>query len=211
MRKLNEIIVHCSATPEGKNFTVDQIRRWHKARGWSDIGYHYVIYLDGSVHEGRSVRLKGAHVAGRNSGTIGICYIGGVKHDGKTPKDTRTQAQKQALITLMKKLLKEYPSINKISGHNQYASKACPCFDANAEYSILTGKAPEKSSIPTSNKRVKYLQKLLKMAGFYGGQLDGLEGPQTREGLINYQKANDINVTGKFDIATVKSLRELEA
>jgi N-acetylmuramoyl-L-alanine amidase len=210
MRKLNEIIVHCSATPEGKNFTVEQIRRWHKARGWSDIGYHYVIYLDGSVHEGRSIRLKGAHVAGRNTGTIGVCYIGGVKRDGKTPKDTRTAAQKKSLELLLKRLLSEYPSINKISGHNQYANKACPCFNADAEYSSLTGKAPEKLKSAGVDGRLRYLQKLLKKAGFYAGQLDGLLGPQTTDGIINYQKANNLDLTGKFDTATVKHLRKVE-
>ena len=84
MRNINEIIVHCAATPEGKDFTVADIRRWHKARGWSDIGYHYVVYRDGSVHKGRPVSKVGAHVRGRNRNTIGICYIGGVAKDGKT-------------------------------------------------------------------------------------------------------------------------------
>jgi N-acetylmuramoyl-L-alanine amidase len=210
MRKLNEIIVHCAATPEGKNFTVEQIRRWHKARGWSDIGYHYVIYLDGSVHEGRSIRLKGAHVAGRNTGTIGVCYIGGVKRDGKTPKDTRTSAQKKSLELLLKNLLGKYPDINKISGHSQYSAKACPCFDANSEYKSLTGNPSLAVKTSKANDRIRYLQKLLSKAGHYAGQLDGIAGPQTTDGIINFQKANGLDVSGEFDAETVKHLRKAE-
>lgn len=137
MRALNEIIVHCSATPEGRNFTVRQIRSWHRERGWSDIGYHYVIYLDGSVHVGRPLSKAGAHVRGRNTGTIGVCYVGGVASNGRTPKDTRTAAQKAALTFLMSELVQKYPSIRKISGHRDYANKACPSFDATREYANL--------------------------------------------------------------------------
>jgi N-acetylmuramoyl-L-alanine amidase len=78
MRDLKRIILHCTATPEGKHFDVDTIRRWHvKDRGWKDIGYHYVIYLDGSVHEGRPVDQVGAHTSGHNKDSIGIVYVGG--------------------------------------------------------------------------------------------------------------------------------------
>lgn len=91
-RYINEIIVHCSATPEGKDFTVTDIKKWHLARGFSDIGYHYVIYRDGSVHTGRDESKIGAHCTGHNSYSIGVCYIGGCSADGKTPKDTRTEA-----------------------------------------------------------------------------------------------------------------------
>lgn len=76
-RNIKEIIVHCSATPEGKDFTVADIKRWHLARGFSDIGYHYVIYRDGSIHVGRSENISGAHCTGHNTISIGICYIGG--------------------------------------------------------------------------------------------------------------------------------------
>ena len=93
MRPIDSIIIHCSATPEGKHFTAADIRRWHKAQGWSDIGYHYVILLDGTVQEGRPISQPGAHCKGMNARSIGICYIGGLAADGKTPKDTRTTAQ----------------------------------------------------------------------------------------------------------------------
>lgn len=128
MRTINDIIIHCSATAEGKDYTVEDIRRWHKARGWKDIGYNYVIYRDGSVHEGRKESVVGAHCVGHNTNSIGVCYIGGCASDGKTPKDTRTEAQKIALVTLVRKLKAKYPMAG-VHGHNEYAAKACPSFD----------------------------------------------------------------------------------
>jgi N-acetylmuramoyl-L-alanine amidase len=136
MRPVNEIIVHCTATQEGRDFTVDTIRGWHKRQGWSDIGYHYVVHRDGRVEAGRPVELIGSHVKGRNTGTIGITYIGGVDKNGKS-KDTRTPEQKKALVEFLTTLLKRYPAITKISGHNQYAAKDCPCFRADLEYADL--------------------------------------------------------------------------
>lgn len=133
MRKINKIIIHCSATPEGKDFTVETIRDWHvKGRGWRDIGYHFVIYRDGTVHKGRPVEQSGAHTKGQNLNSIGICYIGGITADGKkTPKDTRTEAQRKAMKELVLQLLKQYPN-STVHGHYEYAAKACPCFDVAA-------------------------------------------------------------------------------
>lgn len=132
MRKINKIIVHCSATPEGREVTVEDITRWHRERGFSTIGYHYIIYLDGSVHLGRSLLEQGAHCTGQNKFSIGICYIGGLAKDGKTPKDTRTVAQKVSLIKLTNSLLRKYElKPDKVYGHNQFANKACPSFDIN--------------------------------------------------------------------------------
>lgn len=128
MRTINEIIVHCSATPEGRNVTVKDIDTWHRQRGFRCIGYHYVIYLDGSVHTGRPESQVGAHCLGHNSHSIGVCYIGGVAKDGKTPKDTRTDAQKESLIKLIKELKVKYPKAT-VHGHREYANKACPSFD----------------------------------------------------------------------------------
>lgn len=136
MRQITKIIVHCTATPESKNYTVDTIRKWHIAKGWSDIGYHYVIYLDGSVHKGRDEKIVGAHCLGQNANSIGVCYVGGVATDGKTPKDTRTEAQKRSLIDLLKKLKAKYPKAS-IFGHRDFAAKACPSFDAKTEYKNL--------------------------------------------------------------------------
>lgn len=135
-RKINEIIVHCSATQEGKHYTVEDIRKWHKAQGWSDAGYHYIIYLDGSIHNGRDVDVVGAHCTGHNSHSIGVCYIGGVAKDGKTPKDTRTQEQKDNLLYILNELKKIYPNA-EIHGHNDFSNKACPSFNARDEYKVI--------------------------------------------------------------------------
>lgn len=135
-RKINEIIVHCSATPEGKDYSVDNIRQWHLQRGFSDIGYHYVIYRDGSIHTGRDESIIGAHCTGHNANSIGVCYIGGCASDGKTPKDTRTAQQKQSLVKLLKELKTKYPQAS-IHGHRDFANKACPSFDATKEYSSI--------------------------------------------------------------------------
>lgn len=135
MRRISEIIVHCSATAEGKDFTVQDITRWHKARGFRTIGYHYVIYRDGSIHQGRPLSEIGAHASGHNAQSIGVCYIGGCAANGKTPKDTRTPEQKKALRNLLQSLREKFPKAT-IHGHREFANKACPSFDV-AEYADL--------------------------------------------------------------------------
>lgn len=134
MRKITEIIVHCSATPEGKDYTVQDIDRWHKEKGFKCIGYHYVIYRDGSIHNGRPVEQTGAHCQKHNANSIGICYIGGCTSDGRNPKDTRTDAQKKSLIQLLSTLKLRFPEA-RIYGHRDFTKlKACPSFDAKFEY-----------------------------------------------------------------------------
>jgi N-acetylmuramoyl-L-alanine amidase len=161
-RTITEIIVHCTATPEGKDYTVDDIRRWHTTpvskggRGWSDIGYHYIIDRYGHVHEGRDVDVSGAHVKGYNAHSIGVVYVGGlenkpgVPYEQLKPKDTRTEAQKASLLSLLMDLRRLYPKA-KIQGHRDFSPdlnhngmiepkewiKACPSFDAKTEYKIL--------------------------------------------------------------------------
>jgi len=131
-REIKELIWHCAATPEGRDFTVNDIRSWHRQRGWNDIGYHFVVYRDGSIHEGRPIEQIGAHVSGRNSGTIGACYIGGVARDGKTAKDTRTPEQRAAMLWLTQGLAKLY-KLERISGHREFSSKSCPSFDVRTD------------------------------------------------------------------------------
>ena len=138
MRVINKIIIHCAATPEGKDYTVEQIRQRHttpkpKANGWKDIGYHFVIYRDGSVHPGRPIEQIGAHTSGYNANSIGICYIGGCAKDGKTPKDTRTTEQKAALVKLVTELRRRFPNAS-VHGHNEFANKACPSFNVQKEF-----------------------------------------------------------------------------
>lgn len=135
-RRMTEIIVHCTATPEGKDFTIKDITAWHKQRGFSTIGYHYVVYRDGSVHNGRDVNVAGAHCTGHNAHSIGVCYVGGLDKDGKTPKDTRTNVQKASLEILLRKLRTLYPTA-KIYGHRDFANRACPSFDAKKEYAKI--------------------------------------------------------------------------
>ena len=102
-------------------------------RGWSDIGYHYLVHLDGSISYGRDINKIGAHVKGQNTGSIGVCYVGGVETDGKTPKDTRTPEQKESLLDLIK-TLKRLNSNAVVYGHRDFSSKACPSYDATTEY-----------------------------------------------------------------------------
>lgn len=135
MRKITKIIVHCADTPEGRDDKAADIRSWHKARGFNDIGYHYVVDLDGTIEPGRDVTIAGAHTTGHNADSIGVCYIGGADTDMK-PKDTRTEEQKTALRLLLKYLVQKYPGA-KIYGHRDFAQKACPSFDAKTEYKEL--------------------------------------------------------------------------
>ena len=133
MRLVKEVIIHCSATRESQQVSVDTIRDWHLAKGWNDIGYHFYIDLDGTIHKGRDIDKIGAHCKGRNRNSIGVCYCGGVEADGKTPKDTRTQEQKESLLHVLKTIKAMYPE-SMIYSHNEFANKACPSFDATEEY-----------------------------------------------------------------------------
>lgn len=126
MRKINEIILHCTDTEAGKDYTVAQIRQWHLDRGFNDIGYHYVIHPNGRISLGRPISKPGAHCKGHNANSIGIAYIGG-RHDGK-PKDTRTPEQVAAMDRLILALVEMYP-IEHVKGHSDYSKKACPCFN----------------------------------------------------------------------------------
>jgi N-acetylmuramoyl-L-alanine amidase len=136
MRTIKELIVHCTATPEGKYFDAADIDRWHKQRGWSGNGYHFVILLDGTIEYGRDLKKSGAHTRGRNSSSIGITYIGGMDANMQKAKDTRTEAQKESMLLLLKTLKKLHPEA-VIYGHRDFSSKACPSFDAKTEYENL--------------------------------------------------------------------------
>jgi N-acetylmuramoyl-L-alanine amidase len=133
-RNINEIILHCSATKEGQDFTAADIRRWHLQRGFADIGYHFVVRLDGTIEQGRDINRIGAHCLNHNQRSIGICYIGGLDKLGK-PADTRTDSQHLALPALIRRLRRNHPKA-RIHGHREFAAKACPCFDA-AEYANI--------------------------------------------------------------------------
>jgi N-acetylmuramoyl-L-alanine amidase len=138
MRDITHIVVHCSATPEGRPHTAADIRGWHKAQGWADIGYHWVVRLDGTVEPGRDELAIGSHVKGHNTRSIGVVYVGGVDKVKLQPKDTRTKEQKSALLTLLKALKRRYPKA-VILGHRDFpnVAKACPSFNAKAEYATI--------------------------------------------------------------------------
>jgi len=164
MRAVNKIVIHCSATREGVNVSAATIDTWHRKRGFDQIGYHYVIGLDGAIQAGRPVNIMGAHVGGGgNRASIGIAYIGGVDANLKA-KDTRTEAQKVALIKIIKILKNIYPEAS-IHGHRDYSKdkdgdgveaheymKMCPCYNAEQEYYEL-GLQPK--SFKPKTKKVK--------------------------------------------------------
>lgn len=123
-----KIILHCSATKENADFSSADIKQWHIKRGFKNIGYHYVIRLDGTIEAGRNENEIGAHCIGHNKDSLGICYIGGLDKDGK-PKDTRTHEQKEALYNLVGKLMLKYDiPVENIHCHYEFANKSCPCF-----------------------------------------------------------------------------------
>jgi|EP01047_Picozoa_sp_COSAG01_P022405 N-acetylmuramoyl-L-alanine amidase len=134
MRNIDKLIIHCSATREcDDSVNTSVIDRWHKARGWKGCGYHFIVLIDGTIETGRMIDEVGAHVKGMNKSSIGICYIGGLKQDAKTPKDTRTPKQKESLLLLIKTLKKIYPEAT-LHGHNEFSNKACPSFDVQSQY-----------------------------------------------------------------------------
>ena len=126
------LTIHCAATPEGRAVSAETINQWDIER-FGQVSYHWVIELDGSMHRTLADETKGAHVGGANTGNIGICYVGGVAADGKTPKDTRTAAQKKALRTLVRTYQDRCPGI-VVRGHRDWpkVSKDCPSFDVPA-------------------------------------------------------------------------------
>ena len=129
MRKINLIVIHCSATRSDKNFSVEDLEACHLARGFRTIGYHYYITKDGKIHPCRPEDMAGAHARRYNANSIGICYEGGLDRQGH-PADTRTPAQKHAMHNLLKSLCTDYPDAD-IVGHRDlpWVRKACPCFD----------------------------------------------------------------------------------
>ena len=133
-RRIDLIVIHCSATRCNRPFTLEAVIACHKARGFATIGYHYYVTRDGVVHAGRPLYQEGAHATGYNRRSIGVCYEGGLLPDG-TPADTRTLAQKETLRRLLSRLKTDYPDA-KIRGHRDLpgVNKECPCFDAGAEY-----------------------------------------------------------------------------
>lgn len=140
------IVVHCSATRADPNIDVETIRKWHKDKGWSDVGYAFVIKTNGDIQLGRGIDEIGAHVQGYNSRSIGICLVGGLDANGK-PSITFSHNQLLSLRLLIDGLLVRYPNAD-VLGHRDFSPdkdgdgkierhewfKACPCFDVNQWY-----------------------------------------------------------------------------
>ena len=137
MKDVLYIVIHCSCTKPNQKWTVEDIDRCHKAKNWTMIGYHWVIYKDGSIHQGRDEKYAGAHVKHYNDHAIGVCYIGGVDEKGRYA-DTRTPEQKASLWYLLKDLKESYPNA-KIVGHRDFpnVAKKCPCYDVQSECKTL--------------------------------------------------------------------------
>lgn len=145
---IDDITIHASATYMDQDIDIEDVRKWHTdpkphGNGWSDVGYHFFIKLDGTIQKGRSTLVPGAHVAGHNTGNLGICLAGGLDPDGK-PAFTFTEAQMLSLKTLVEGLLDYYglPK-ERVCGHRDWSPdlngdgiispnefmKDCPCFD----------------------------------------------------------------------------------
>ncbi len=232
LRKTTEmIVVHVTATPPKADIGADEVDRMHRARGWSGIGYHFVIRRDGRVEKGRDEAAIGAHVAGFNSRSLGVSMAGGVDASGK-PEHNATPAQMETLEVLLFELAERYPGA-KVCGHRDLSPdrnhdgfvepweylKACPCFDVipwaasrglpvmpikGVWSAVGVGDVP-----PAPDARDLYLQKLLRMAGYEFGPLDGIVGPRTRAAVKRFQSSEGFSQTGEFDKQTVARLRAM--
>lgn len=134
-RKIDEIIIHCTLTLPNQPVDIPTLRAWHIAKGLTDIAYHFVIGIDGEYMAGRPLDVEGAHCYWHNAHSIAVAYIGGLDHNGR-PSDTRTRAQKLALIQLITFLRLIFPDA-KVYGHSDFANTVCPCFDVRSDYNLL--------------------------------------------------------------------------
>ncbi len=134
LRKIDYLVVHCSDTEAGADYTVADIDRWHIERDWKGVGYHYVIRLSGAIENGRREDRIGAHVEGYNHNSIGVCLVGGKRLGA--PANTYTSDQFTSLRTILTALLGRYPGA-QVLGHHDFPStkKACPCFDVRSWWS----------------------------------------------------------------------------
>lgn len=130
-KSTNYIVVHCSATKPDQDIGAATIRRWHIEKGWSDIGYHDVIKRNGMREAGRDLYAVGAHVAGYNSASVGVCLVGGIDKNGK-PENNFTDAQFKTLKRVITDYLKLWPHAI-VQGHRDFpgVAKDCPCFNVS--------------------------------------------------------------------------------
>ena len=136
MREIKRVILHCTATKEGQDISLETIRGWHVVgNGWQDVGYHYVILLNGDIALGRNLFTQGAHTRGENEDSIGVAYVGGLDENGE-PKDTMSLYQDIAFMRLFESLSVTFGKLD-LHGHNEFSNKACPSFDVQSKYKFL--------------------------------------------------------------------------
>lgn len=203
-RVIEQIVIHCAATKPGQDIGAKDIRAWHLAKGWNDIGYHHVIRRDGAVEKGRDEAVPGAHVEGHNAKTIGVCLVGGIDDRGH-PDNNFTPAQWTALKTLCGELAARYPAALFL-GHRDFpgVAKACPSFDARLwarQNGLRTeagqGPAPPRPTLRkgASGPDVLALQIALSKAG-YAIAMDSNFGPRTEEAVKRFQQVKRLTVDG---------------
>ena len=199
------IVLHYSATYADQDLGVEDIRKMHLDRGWNDVGYHYIIKRDGTVQKGRADSVVGAHVAGHNTGSLGICCIGGLERatGPNVGVDNRTDAQKAATIRLVRDLLAIHPGA-QVVGHRDLAPTLCPGFDVRSWWaSVDTGSASTVTTpeIPPTIRRssrgqhVMTAQRRMQARG-YDVAPDGIFGPQTEAATRQFQRANGLAADG---------------
>lgn len=156
IKSVNFLVVHCAATKATMDIGATEIRSWHRQRGWMDIGYHYVIRRNGAIEKGRPDDRPGAHARGFNHLSLGICLVGGVAKDGKTPENNFTSDQFHALRRLLIGLNATFPEA-RILGHRDLPNvyKGCPSFDVEewwTQENEIESRAASNAASPRSGE-----------------------------------------------------------
>ena len=203
-RKVDRVFIHCSASDNPAHDNVATMDRWHKARGWSGVGYHYFIRKDGTLEAGRPLHKTPAAQAGHNRGTIAICLHG-------LKEENFTQAQFETLIDLCQKINRAYEDIT-FHGHREVAAKACPVFDyervlglrlngrmglTNAGTGITDQPDPTATRLLKKGDKgpeVRALQTFLTSKGYEVGPIDGDFGGKTEKAVFKFQTDSKLRV-----------------
>lgn len=218
MRRIDAIVLHYTATYPDQDLGAADLDKMHRARGWSGIGYHYVIKRDGTVEKGRPDEKVGAHVSGHNAHTLGITCVGGIERatGPNVGVDNRTDAQKAATIKLLHELLTRHPKA-RITGHRDMpgAATQCPGFDAATWWTAnqaASGRPITREPVRTVLRRgmfspdVRAMQARLLALGFDPRGVDGHFGPGTFAALVAFQCASELLPDGIAGTATLTAL-----
>lgn len=230
MKNIDEIFLHYSATYADQDIGAAELKRMHLARGWSNIGYHWVIRLNGTVEQGRPENQIGAGVRGHNVNSIHICCVGGLRRETGPDKgfDTRTPAQKKALIRLIREIQARHPGA-VVLGHRDVAATQCPGYDAQAWWAKVNGQDPSvnlgvNDEGPSVNPVVTHpmlkvgdigqsvieAQKMLHSHGLLDAKADGIFGPKTAQAVREFQHWRKIDVDGIIGPMTWAELYKVE-